>query len=335
LSSQAAINIQVTNARKAIAALETQFRTLDRSIANLRVIIEQNRPTSGGKIEVREKRARETVSANNQIINIKKVQDEIKRQLESHRKFISLDSELNRTLQTNTALTQVKELGNFSSQENRTLTQASRDILAAFEAAKKERVNANDAARLAEQLAKEQAKAAKTLEGILNPALAERARQQAILERQIKESNEQITRDQIAENRKIAEKQQADLRDLQDRFGNVPIDQFLAIQEAEQKAKDDLDILEAIDKDNKKKLDDQISSNDENKAIKDTFDNFIEGLFGIEQPSQTGSAGIDETKLAGAYRDSQDVTVDDIIEAHEIQQTAANEVKALIEVRNL
>ena len=330
------IDVRVKSAKEALAQLEPNLARLEKQRKELTQLLITRAPITGSgiKIEVKEKRKRERASWQKSINQLTPVINELKSQIEGHKSFLSLQSELDRTLATNRGLQAAQDLPGITSRDKQQLSAESRRILAEFERAKTQRVDSNNAAKLQEQLAIEQGKAAKVLEGILNPALFERERKEAQLAANTAGFNAQAALARQEQERRLAEKARKDLEELQARFGNLPIDQFLEQQRELKKAENEAELAAAKAQDEFDGLKRIDEAKDKNAAIKNFFDDFIEGAFGIEQPDQSGGISIDESKLAGAYAQSQNVEVDDIVEAHEIQTQAANEVKALLEARS-
>jgi hypothetical protein len=257
----------------------------------------------------------------NQIVNFDK-------NIADLQKFIGLESELRRAQDVNEGLTAARDLDILDTFEKNQLSAASRRILAEFEAAKKVRVDGNDAQKLADQLAAEQRKAEDVLFAILNPAIAERNRREQEA-RDIAANVDALTSREEEESNRLRELDEKRLRELADRFDNLPLDEFIDKINAErtelriQAARDATAAVDAAIAEN------EVNINDENKKIKDTLDEFTSSIFGTPTFDEQRSRELDEEKITNGFAKAQDIQIDDLIEAHEMQKQAAAEIAAL------
>lgn len=323
---------QIAAAKQSISLLQAEIQKVDTQITRQKTVVEQSRPRSGGvSVEIAAARERETVAAIQELSKLELLKGQLLDNIEDLQGFISLDSELKRAQDINLAITTVRDSVIEDSRAKQELSAESRRIIAAFEAAKKDRVDSNDAQRLADQLAEEQRKAEETIFGILNPAIAERQRREE--EAQIQQQNIDAFNARVQEQNEffLDEQDRKRIADLQARFDNLPLDEFADKLNAERAA---AKIAE------EKVIDDEIArvseqlrtkSTDENAKIRDTLDEFTKSIFGTPTTAEQQNLQIDEQKLANAYKDAQDLQVDDLVDAHFMKLDAAEEITALME----
>ena len=322
---------QIAAAKQSISNLQT-FRTkADVELRRQLVLIEQNR-TDGRTFQpdVLNRRRAASKAATIAAQNARNTIVGIDKNIADLQKFIGLESELKRAQDVNDGLTAARDLDILDTREKNQLSAASRRILAEFEAAKKVRVNSNDAAALADQLAAEQRKAEEVLFKILNPAIAERNRKEQEA-RDIAANVDALTARENEESDRLRKLDEDRLRELANRFDNLPLDEFIDKINAErielriQEAKDATDAVDAAIAENENNI------NDENKKIKDTLDAFTSSIFGTPSFDEQREAPLNEEKLANAYSKSQNVEIDDVVDAAKMQQEAGQEVAALME----
>lgn len=330
------VDKQVEAAKAAIAQMTEQMKGYQKTLADAQTTLREKGVIGGGgiKIEVVEARLKLRADAQKVVNQMTTIIDEIKRQIAVKQEFINLENELNRTTEINRALLTLRDDEKTKPEEKVTLNNESRRILAEYERAKADRLDSNNPEQLAKKLVETQAKAATTMRDILDPAGARR--------RQIEEENAALQKGvnaQIAlamqeQEARLKAQREKDVKAVSDRFGLTELEKRVLDSQAERDARLAEKLEEAKLKDIQEEIDKKSKSIDENKAIKDSLDDFLKDSFGFLIPKESPNQEPGIREIAAALKSQNDVEIDDLVEAYFQQEQAGYEVKALIEARN-
>lgn len=330
-----AIQRTVSEAEAELKKLRGFLDSVNRDLQDLRFKIEHN----NRELQIRNKervaaakRAKPGLDALN--AELLKTHATLTAQIATLEKFTSLSAEADRAIKVVQANTLAIDAAALTQSQRKSLSDQSLKILAEAERVKADRVLSTDADRLKEQLRVEQIKAEKILAGILDAAGQERARKEA--EAAAIEANSAAAKKLKAEQELAAKQttQKARIFELTDLYDAKTLDDLVAkMTAAQQTEKDKLD-AELI------KLfgnaDDNITTNQTKE------ENLLDGFFSSLMSLGTGIGEAlgniqmpDLSSFAAAFKQANDVQVEDLVEAMKIQLLAAIRIRNDPEVQNL